>query len=232
MSPPTPRRRAARLATRFIAALGLAALVGLPAMMGYIGWAGSRDRARPAGAALVLGLALDDGGQPRPGLISRVQRGIALYRRGLVPRLVLSGGVPQAGRTEAAVMYRIARAAGVPDRALIREPAARSTVENFACSVPLLQQLGVHRALVVTEPWHMPRALLIADRYPHPSFFAAPALKTPGWQRWPSRLAALLHESIAYVVQAVRMQTSSAPRCPALPPATPPGSREHHHHAR
>ncbi len=145
------------------ASLLVAALV--PGAMAYLAIDGSRDRAAPADAALVLGFALANDGTARPQLVGRMEHAIGLVKRGTVPRLVLSGGVGKAGHTEASVMRDLALAAGVPAEALILDEDARSTIENFACGRPLLERLGARGVLLVTEPWHMTRAMLLARRH-------------------------------------------------------------------
>ena len=143
----------------------LALALAVPAAMIYCAVDGSRDHTEHADAALVLGFALADDGTPRAQLLGRIDHAVELYQRGIVPRLVLSGGAGKSGHTEASVMRDLALARGVPRDALVLDEAARSTVENFACSRPLLDQLGAHRVLVVTEPWHMTRAMLLARRH-------------------------------------------------------------------
>jgi len=154
-----------RHGARALRAFSLAVAALVPGAMVYVAFDGTRDEAAPADAALVLGLALDDAGRPRPGLVLRMDRAADLWRRGLVPVLVLSGGAPKAGRTEARVMKELAMARGVPSAALLLDESARSTVENFACSLPILRSTGARQVLVVTEPWHMPRAMRLARRH-------------------------------------------------------------------
>jgi uncharacterized SAM-binding protein YcdF (DUF218 family) len=130
-----------------------------------------------------------------------MERAVVLHRSGLVPRLVLSGGASKAGHTEASVMRDLALANGVPADAIVLDENARSTIENFACSLPILEQLGAKRVLVVTEPWHMRRSMLLARRH-RIDARAAPATSTI-WQSprhaayWLFRDAnAFLHESV------------------------------------
>lgn len=140
---------------------------------------GYEDDTHSADAALVLGFALDPSGHPRPGLVARVDRAAALYRSGLVRRVVLSGGAPVAGVREADAMRALALARGVPDEAIVREARSTSTIENFAFSAPILRSIGARRVLVVTEPYHMPRSLLLARRYGVEAW-GAPALRATG----------------------------------------------------
>jgi uncharacterized SAM-binding protein YcdF (DUF218 family) len=143
--------------------LGVAALV--PGVMIYIMVDGSRDSGARADVALVLGSYLAPDGAPLPSMLGRVEHAVELYKTGRVQKLVLSGGVAKNGHTEASVMRDLARAAGVPEEALILELDSRSTIENFACSRTVFANLGVKRALLVTETWHMPRAMLLARRH-------------------------------------------------------------------
>jgi vancomycin permeability regulator SanA len=186
---------------------------GLPASMLYIGVTGARDGAAPAHAALVLGFALDDAGGARPQLVARVDRAADLYRRGLVPRLILSGGASKAGHTEASVMRDLAMARGVPADAIVLDERARSTIENFACSLPILERLGAVNVLLVTEPWHMTRAMLLARRHGL-SVRAAPAT-SPIWES--PRYAAywLFRDANAFVRELVRQPWAAPGQCAA-----------------
>jgi uncharacterized SAM-binding protein YcdF (DUF218 family) len=116
-------------------------------------------RAGGADAIVVLGCALDENGGPTPALERRTRHGIALYRAGTAPLLVLSGGGHP--RPEAAAMVEIARAAGVPEAALLLEDRSRNTFENAAFTVPLLAERGATRVVVVSDFYHLPRARLM-----------------------------------------------------------------------
>jgi uncharacterized SAM-binding protein YcdF (DUF218 family) len=119
--------------------------------------------------------------------------------------------VPRAGRTEAAVMRELLLGAGVPASRIILEDRARTTLENFACSGPILRRLGAGRVLLVTDAWHMTRALLLARRHgllPEPS----PVPQSPG-----GRLASLgwvLRDAGAYVAERFRNPFVGPVRCP------------------
>jgi uncharacterized SAM-binding protein YcdF (DUF218 family) len=205
--------RWARATAGVVAAASLVLALLVPAAMVYCAIDGSRDRSEHADAALVLGFALADDGSPRPQLVGRIEHAIDLYQRGIVPRLVLSGGAAKAGHTEAGVMRDLALAAGVPASALVLDEAARSTIENFACAKPLLDQLGAHRVLVVTEPWHMTRAMLLARRH------GLDALPSPASSAiWQSPRAAgywLFRDAIAYVRERARDPFAEPGKCAA-----------------
>ena len=205
------RRRAAAA----LVALSSACAVLFTALVLFVAIAGPRDQAGRADAALVLGYALTVDGKPLPNLVARVERAAELYRAGLVPRLVVSGGAARNRVTEAGAMRELLMARGVPTEAIAIDLRARSTEENFACSVPILAELGARRVLVVTEPWHMPRALYQASRYQRDlELLAVPASRSPGWQEPRERTRHLISEAVAYLFERVRRIGGSPVSCP------------------
>lgn len=196
-----------------VRAISLCVAIEIPLAMLYIAVTGAADESGPADAALVLGFALDDRGQARPQLVGRMDFAADLHRRGLVPRLVLSGGAAKAGHTEASVMRQLAIARGVPADALVLDDAARSTIENFACSLPILERLGAHRVLVVTEPWHMRRAMLLARRH---GLDARAAPATSAIWRSPRHAAYwLFRDANAFVLEFLRNPWAKPGQCSA-----------------
>lgn len=96
------------------------------------------------------------------GAADRVWHAARLYHAGKAPRILLSGGQrnPTTEGDEATAMAGLLRDFGVPADALILEKASRTTTENAVETARILNQLGVHRILLVTSALHMPRALL------------------------------------------------------------------------
>ena len=144
-----------------VVGLALAAL-GLSAVLVVV-W-GGRDEARPADAIVVMGAA-QYVGRPSPVLKARLDHAIALYRRGLAPRLVLTGGVGEGDTTsEAAVSRRYASRHGVPDTALLAEEHGRTTTESLYAVAELLDGERASRVILVSDPFHMLRLRIIAGR--------------------------------------------------------------------
>ena len=100
------------------------------------------------------------GCSPRPNarLRRRVATGALLYKSGVAPLILLSGGT--AGN-EAEAMRGLALAAGVPDAALLLEPSSRNTAENALYTARLLQARGLRRIVLVSDPEHLFRASLL-----------------------------------------------------------------------
>ena len=135
-------------------------LVGVAA---YITWVGQRDDARPADAIIVLGAAAYDA-KPSPVFEERIRHGIDLYRRGLAPKLIFTGGYGRGGArfSESQVARRYALRQGVPDKAILIESLSRNTHDNLRQASLLMQQHQLHDVIVVSDPLHMARALRIS----------------------------------------------------------------------
>lgn len=112
---------------------------------------------RRADAALVLGARVWQDGRPSLFLRQRVEAGVALYERGLVSRLVLTGaGDNREGLDETAAMERTAQELGVPDHALDRDPGGHDT---RASALNARDNLGLSSVVVCSQEFHLPRAM-------------------------------------------------------------------------
>ena len=148
-----------RLIGRLVLLAGTLA-IGFLAYSGYRIWdaATSDDRAA-VGAIVVMGAAQYDG-RPSPVFAARLDHAIELYRDGVAPLLVVTGGKHEADRTtEAAAARAYAIDRGVPPEAIIGEDQSRSTLTSIRSVADLLQEAGVERAVFVSDPTHMYRVL-------------------------------------------------------------------------
>lgn len=126
-------------------------------------FAASADPAqdRPGHAFVVLGSALDAQARPTPKFRARLK--LAAEAACLNPRsrVLVTGGAPQAGETEAEVGRTWLIGLGVePERILIEERSS-STVGNARYSVPLMRQSGITRYTLVSHASHLRRALML-----------------------------------------------------------------------
>ena len=133
---------------------------------------------RQADVILVLGSAVWPNEQPSPSLRARTERAIELYQLGYAPRLLLSGGLGRYPPEEAEVMRRLALAAGIPEQALILDQEARSTRESITSARGIMQEGGWETALIVSDPFHIQRALLMAADAGFEAY-GVPALHSP-----------------------------------------------------
>jgi uncharacterized SAM-binding protein YcdF (DUF218 family) len=121
------------------------------------------DRARPAEAIVVLGAAQYDG-RPSPVLEARLTHAASLYRRGLAPLIVVTGGRADGDRfTEATASANFLHGLGVPDDVILRETSGRSTWESLVATARFLHERGLRRVVLVSDGYHLARAQGIAD---------------------------------------------------------------------
>lgn len=191
---PTRRRRLRRLLIGGCTALALVWLCS--AISVY--WFASHDDATGADAIVVMGAA-QYLGKPSPVLKARLDHGVELHRRGLAPLLVLTGGTAEGDTaSEAAVSRAYVMRAGVADSALLLENDGRTTRESMRAVARLLRARGQASVIIVSDPFHVFRAALLARRHGltavtspthtdatwkrvmrQPSYFLAETIKAP-----------------------------------------------------
>lgn len=119
-----------------------------------------RSQAPQAPVALVYGAGLAPGGVPSPVLAQRLDAAIALYRAGKVDTLLLSGDNSDPFHDETRAMVRYVVDRGVPASAVQEDDAGLSTYDS---SVRAHTVFGVREAVLVTQRFHLTRALYIAN---------------------------------------------------------------------
>ncbi len=147
-------------------AIALAAIFGFFAL--YIGitfvqvWLASRhDGAKAADAIVVLGAAQYDG-RPSPVLTARLDHALDLWKQGLAPIIVVTGGKRPGDRfTEATASANYLLERGVPDDKILREVqghelvgVARRGGAHPARTRPLRGDLGERPVPRAPHRWH------------------------------------------------------------------------------
>jgi uncharacterized SAM-binding protein YcdF (DUF218 family) len=118
----------------------------------------------PPAAIIVLGADIAGSGAPGepdsvgPVTLERLAKAAQLQQRTGLPILVSGGLTENSFDTLAAAMSR-ALAEDFRVRVRWREDRSGNTYENAAFSATVLRRAGIPAALVVTQPWHMARAL-------------------------------------------------------------------------
>lgn len=118
------------------------------------------DDAPAERVAIVFGAGLRRNGTPTSILYDRVATAAELYRQGKVEKLLLSGDNRFADYNEPGAMRQAALALGVPDAAIVLDYAGRRTYDTCYRAKEIF---GVTRALLVTQNFHLPRALMICE---------------------------------------------------------------------
>jgi uncharacterized SAM-binding protein YcdF (DUF218 family) len=159
--PARPARKAA-----LHVGLGLVATVAGVWLVSAIGVViySQRDESRPASAIVVLGAA-QYVGHPSPVLRARLDHAIALWRRGLAPVLIVTGGRgPRDTISEGDASHVYALRQGVPDSAILVETHGRTSVESMRAVADMMHDRGMTDAILVSDPFHMLRLKVLASR--------------------------------------------------------------------
>jgi uncharacterized SAM-binding protein YcdF (DUF218 family) len=178
------------------AVLGL----GLPVLwrMRVVFATAKRDDTGPADAVLVLGRSLA-GDEPTAVFRARLDHGATLWRTGLAPRIVISGGrTGRSTKSEAAAGHDYLVATGVPSEALSLEDRSRHTLENLYFVRDTARERGWKRILLVSDPLHLARAAALArglglDVRVSPAVAAPPPRGSLRWTLRAIREGFLLH---------------------------------------
>jgi SanA protein len=145
----------------FLALLPVAVVVAANAIV-LLGGGGERKNLRDvphAQAALVLGAQVKADGQPSLMLADRIKSAEALYRAHKVDKLLLSGDHGQWRYDEVGTMREAMLRDGIPPEDLFTDHAGFDTWDSAQRARKVF---GVHSVIVVTQDFHMARALYAA----------------------------------------------------------------------
>ncbi|MBQ4633881.1 MAG: YdcF family protein [Bacilli bacterium] len=109
---------------------------------------------------LVLGAGVW-GDNPSPMLEDRLLKGIELYNKGIAPKIIMSGDHGQDDYDEVNIMKEYAIKKGVPSEDIFMDHAGFSTYESIYRAKEIF---GVKNLIIVTQEYHLYRALYIANR--------------------------------------------------------------------
>lgn len=127
----------------------------------FITWDGLRDDQQRADVGVILGNKVNEDGTLSERLTQRLACGLALYRSGRVPRLLVSGGLGKEGFYEGTKMRDYLRAHGVPDTAIIVDNDGNTTQQTVRNTARLRAALHLRRVLVVSQFYHISRTKLL-----------------------------------------------------------------------
>ena len=108
--------------------------------------------------ALVLGAGLTKDGKPTPFLAGRLDVAVDLYERGKVKVLLVSGDNSRTAYDEPSAMRTYLVGRGVPSRVVVADYAGLDTWDSC---VRAQRIFGVTRLTVVTQKFHLPRAVAL-----------------------------------------------------------------------
>ncbi|MBE6767845.1 MAG: SanA protein [Ruminococcaceae bacterium] len=110
---------------------------------------------------VVLGCLVREDGTPSAMLRDRLRRGVALYEEGVAQKILMSGDHGREEYNEVETMKAYAVEAGVPSADVFMDHAGFSTYESMYRARDVF---GAKKIVVVTQEYHLYRALYIAER--------------------------------------------------------------------
>lgn len=115
------------------------------------------DETRPADAIIVFGAA-EYSGKPSPVLRARLDHAMDLYRRGLAPFIITTGGNgedPTYSEGGVGRVYLLAN--GVPEHSIIAETQSNDTAESAERVAAITRANHMNTCLVVSDGYHIYR---------------------------------------------------------------------------
>jgi vancomycin permeability regulator SanA len=110
---------------------------------------------------LVLGCGVREDGTPSHMLEDRLKRGVALYGLKVSPKLLMSGDHGRVDYNEVGTMKQYALDAKIPSEDVFMDHAGFSTYESLYRAKEIF---GAEKLIVVSQEYHLYRALYIAER--------------------------------------------------------------------
>jgi SanA protein len=120
----------------------------------------SLQNAPSSKVAIVFGAGLRRDGTPTLILRDRVAAAVDLYQRKMVSKILVSGDNRFLDYNEPGAMYEYAISMGVPKEDVIRDYAGRRTYDTCYRAKAIF---GVTEALLITQAYHLPRALYLCN---------------------------------------------------------------------
>ena len=125
---------------------------------------GGLEATGPYDCIMILGAGVRPDGSPSPMLKERLDKGIELYFAGVAPKILMSGDNQSdpLHYNEVENMRRYALAQGVPSEDIFCDHAGICTYDS---AYRLYHVFGAHRAILVSQRYHLYRALFDAASF-------------------------------------------------------------------
>ena len=164
-----------------------------------------KQELHPADAIVVFGAAQYDG-RPSPVFRARLDHANELFRQGLAPVVITTGGSAADPKfSEGGVGHDYLMRKGIPESALIAETQASDTAESAERVAAIMQENHMTSCLAVSDAYHMFRIrMLLIHKGLH--VFLAPRPDSRPKSVWLS-MVALMKESASYLLWRVGLRS-------------------------
>jgi vancomycin permeability regulator SanA len=118
-----------------------------------------------ADVTIVLGNTVYADGSPSPRLAARLDRAYKCYEQRQCKLVLVSGGIDASGTDEALAMRAYLVRRGIPSDSIVVDHAGNDTWSTARNASDFMRNRGLSSALVVTQYFHLPRAMLALKRF-------------------------------------------------------------------
>lgn len=126
---------------------------------------GENDEKQRADVIIVLGAGTSDG-EVSPVYRERINHGIWLYENDYAEYIIFTGGIGDGNeKSDALIAMEYAVSCDVPEENILIEERSVITEENLQYSKELMDERALKNAIIVSDPLHMKRAMLMASDY-------------------------------------------------------------------
>ena len=191
-----PRRRFYGIGLRILGLLCALAVGWLVGVFWLVSRQSSRDETRPADVIIVFGAA-EYSGHPSPIYKARLDHAYTLFRKGMAPLIITTGGSAEDPNfSEGGVGRDYLISHGVPDNSIIAETQSSDTSESAARIANILRKNNLHTCLAVSDGYHLFRVKQMLEKQ-GVIVYASPRPDARVRTLW-QRVRVKLHEAISY----------------------------------
>lgn len=166
-------------------------------------WQSGKDESRKTDAIVVFGAA-EYVGRPSPVFKARLDHAAELYRRGLAPVVITTGGAGGDPKfSEGQVGREYLKSLGIADDHLIAETQSEDTAESARRVSTIMHANGMNTCLAVSDGYHMFRVKQMLAREGVTAYGAPRPNSKP--QSLGKRNEAVLHEIVSYTMWILRL---------------------------
>ena len=155
------------------------------------------DEKRESDVAIILGASVDSKGVS-PVYEERINHGIWLCNNGYVKYIILTGGKGRGNDfSDASKAKEYALSKGISENKILLEEKSAITQDNLKYSKDIMDEIGLDSCIIVSDPLHMKRAMLMAEEY-EMNACSSPT-PTTRYHTWKTKFPFLLRELFFYI---------------------------------
>jgi uncharacterized SAM-binding protein YcdF (DUF218 family) len=164
-----------------------------------------QQQLHPAEAIVVFGAA-QYGGRPSPVYKARLDHANALFRMGLAPVVITTGGAAADPTfSEGGVGHDYLMRRGIPESAVIAETTASDTSQSAQRVAVIMRANHMHSCIAVSDAYHVFRIRKMLE-HEGLQVYVAPRLDARPKSAW-QKCAAILRESASYLIWRVGIRS-------------------------